>query len=625
MKIEISQIEVLPGQPHLNKLKVIHNIQAAKLNSIDLIIFSEMCIPGYIIGDLWEQPDFLQECENCGEEIKKHADGISVIFGNIGLDHSKKNEDGRIRKYNALFFAENKEFLYPNEFEYPFAIKSLLPNYREFDDSRYFHSIEKLSLELNKTVQELINPFKSHLGTFACILCEDGWPQDYSISPLEILNNKSIDLIINISCSPFTLNKNNKRNRIFSEQAQKYNLPIIYVNQIGIQNNGKTLFTFDGQSTIYDKQGNIQTLEPAYQEINYVVEMNDPKSYECKNNKIDPPEIEQIYQCIHYGTKEFLKACKIEKVVIGLSGGIDSALAAAIYAQILPKENLLLVNMPSKYNSNTTKTLSKMMADNLDCFYTQISLSKSVELTKSQVDNLVIKNYSLHEIVLNLSDINLENIQARDRSSRILASIASAFGGAFTSNANKTEATVGYSTLYGDHAGFLANIADLWKFHIYELSHYMNEIVYKSEVIPAGIFNLPPSAELSDQQNVDEGKGDPICYEYHDKLFQSWVEKWERCTPETIAKWYSEDSIQENLQLKHPITSYFKSSSEFIEDLERWWNLYQGMGVAKRIQSPPILAVTRRAFGFDHRESQLKPFYSQNYLKIKNKILNNAQ
>ena len=216
----------------------------------------------------------------------------------------------------------------------------------------------------------------------------------------------------------------------------------------------------------------------------------------------------------------------------------------------------------------------------------------------------------------------MENVQARDRSSRVLSAISGAFGGVFTCNANKSEATVGYTTLYGDLGGFLANIADLWKGEVYQLARHVNEQVFKRAVIPEGSFAVTPSAELSSAQNVDEGKGDPILYPYHDKVFASWVERWNRATPEDLLAWYANGTLEREIGYDGKIADLFPDAATFTADLERWWNLYSGLAVAKRVQAPPVLAVKRRAFGFDHREAIMKPWYGTRYRELKKKLAN---
>jgi NAD+ synthase (glutamine-hydrolysing) len=182
--------------------------------------------------------------------------------------------------------------------------------------------------------------------------------------------------------------------------------------------------------------------------------------------------------------------------------------------------------------------------------------------------------------------------------------------------------TVGYCTLYGDEAGFLAALADLWKHQVYALGRYLNEQIYNHPVIPPEVFEIVPSAELSADQAIDEGKGDPLVYPYHDMLFRAFVERWDRATPETIAQWYLDGSLEQQIHCEAGLVKrIFTSPALFIQDLERWWSLYSGMGVAKRIQSPPVLAVSRRAFGFDHREAQNMVHYTNRYLRLKEQIV----
>jgi NAD+ synthase (glutamine-hydrolysing) len=283
---------------------------------------------------------------------------------------------------------------------------------------------------------------------------------------------------------------------------------------------------------------------------------------------------------------------------------------------------VLLVNMPGRYNSQTTRSLAADLARNLGVPYASVAIEDSIALTRAQIDGLALAIPGGRTTgTLRLSEFMLENVQARDRSSRILAALAAAFGGAFSCNANKSELTVGYSTLYGDLGGFLAPIADLWKGEVYALARYLNETVYGREVIPDGSLRIVPSAELSSAQDVDQGLGDPLVYPYHDRLFASWVEWWNRATPEEILGWYASGELETRLGLDNPVQAVFPDADAFIADLERWWNLYQGMGLAKRIQAPPVLALKRRAFGFDHREAQLGADYTDTYLALKSKLL----
>jgi NAD+ synthase (glutamine-hydrolysing) len=622
VKLRLAQIEVLPGRPVDNTATILRCVESAKNDRVDLVVFPEMAVPGYLIGDEWERTSFLRECENCTEEICAASDGIVCIFGNVGIDWNKRNEDGRTRKYNALFVAENGKRVGPASGPYDFVIKTLHPNYREFDDSRHFFGLRHLALEIGRPVSELAVPVKTARLSLGCMICEDAWDADYGLSPADLLTQHGVDLLINISASPFTFDKNDKRHRILSGIASKHKTCLAYVSHTGIQNNGKTVFTFDGSSCVYDQLGNRIASADRFAETCLTVDL--PAAGNGAPTVAAPRKdsIAELEAAIIYGTERFLKLVAAERVTIGISGGIDSSVAAAIYGRIMEPDNLLLVSMPGPFTSPITRELAAQLAINLGCCYLEVPIDESVAFTTRQIDGLTIKKAGgVDGPKIRLSEHVLENMQARDRSSRILAAVSQAFGGVFTCNANKAEATVGYSTFYGDLCGFLANLADLWKGEIYELARHLNEKVYGREVIPAGTITLKPSAELSPAQDIEKGLGDPLIYPYHDLLFKSWVESWDRTTPEEILEWYSTGELEQKLGYPGKLADLFPSANEFVADLERWWDLYQGLGLAKRIQAPPILAVKRRAFGFDHRESQMGSRYTRRYAELKQQLL----
>lgn len=331
-----------------------------------------------------------------------------------------------------------------------------------------------------------------------------------------------------------------------------------------------------------------------------------------------PARGDLLLPALRYGVSQFLSAIHVDKVVIGVSGGIDSAVNAALYRSVLPADQVLLVNTPTRFNSETTKNLAATLARHLGSPYVTVPIGDFIDSTVNVLGSLTISTEK-GETPLVLSSFMKENIQARDRSARVLAALAASFGGVFTCNANKTEFSVGYATLYGDMAGALAATADLWKHQIYALGRSLNAW-YNQTIIPEGIFSVKPSAELSDAQAVDKGLGDPMIYDYHDYLLRSFIEPWERKTPEDILRWYIEGRLEEEIGTPLSVKSIFPTTEAFIADLEKWWNLFAGFAVAKRIQSPPLIAVSRRPYGYDLRESQLAPYYTDGYYKLKREL-----
>ncbi len=622
--IALAQMEVKPGRPAENAARMLRFIDDARQAGAQLVVFPEMAIPGYLIGDEWERPAFLRDCEAAGAAVVSASRGLIVLFGNVAMDWSRKNEDGRVRKYNALFVAEDGQLAAPcKETGYPFVIKTLMPNYREFDDSRHFYDLRKLALERGRAPADLLVPVATRLGRIGGMLCEDAWSADYGFSPARALAAKQVDLFVNISCSPYTFNKNHKRNRLFSTLATELDRPVVYVNGVGLQNNGKTVFTFDGGTAVYGPGGRIADGLSAFEEGLLRLDLPTvPGPSFGRPVELREDGIADLFAAVSTGTRRFMELCGVKRVVVGVSGGIDSAVVAALYRNLLTPQNLILVNMPGPFTSRRTRELAAGLAGALGCPYGEIPIEPSIAVSRAQLEGLRLSSPdgTLVE-TLRLSDSVMENVQARDRSARILSAVAASAGGVFTCNGNKSELTVGYSTLYGDLGGYLANLADLWKGEVYALARHLNEKVFGAPVIPEGSFTVTPSAELSAAQNVDEGKGDPIQYPYHDCLFRSWVERWDRATPEDNLAWYAAGQLEQQIGYTGRVVDLFPNARAFIADLERWWNLYQGMGVAKRIQAPPVLGVKRRAFGFDHRESQLGARYTVRYQELKNELL----
>ena len=626
LRICLAQMEVVPGDIQGNKGKVLSCIEKAKTDKAEVVVLSELCLTGYLIGDMWERQSFLNESYDALKEVQEASQGIIVVIGNIKTDGYSKNKDGRIRKYNTCFVMQDRVMLV-------MVNKSLLPMYREFDDGRHFYSfLEQLfdaavttdAFSLNK--KTLKKQFTPKLTTkngikVGMLICEDVWSDDYTVSPADMLYANGADVIVNISCSPYTQGKNDKRNRVFSKHAKKYGRVMVYVNNVGCQNNGKTIYAFDGNSCIYDRNGDqLNPYEP-FTEGCETFEIDVDEAFGDKSYSAAGEGIEMIYKAHVYGVKKFMEQIGIKRVVIGLSGGIDSAVVAALMTDILPAQDVMGVNMPSEFNSELTKGSAARLAKNLGCQYKVIPIQESVDLTRRQ---LVDAGIEFKDDAAR--DFAFENVQARDRSSRILAAVASVFGGAFTCNANKSEATVGYTTFNGDLAGFCAIIGDLWKGQVYEMGRYYNKT--HNSKIPEEIFKVKPSAELGKHQDVTKDLGDPLVYPYHDKLFASWTERWQRAIPEDNLRWFEEGSLTEELGYgdeSGPLEQLFPDVEAFMADLERWWKCYQGLGIAKRTQAPSVFCTSRRGFGHDLRESQTVVPFSANYKKMKTAhLLNKA-
>jgi NAD+ synthase (glutamine-hydrolysing) len=631
MKISVAQLDIIAGHPDVNVSKILLEIEKARNNNVDIIVFSEMTVPGYLIGDEWENASFIKDCFSYNETIKNATEGIIAIWGNVDIDFDLKNEDGRIRKYNAAFIAQNCEYvkkIIPHStkgvenLSNGRTYKTLMPKYREFDDERHFYSLRKLVQDKGSDIDNNILPFLVNINgeykRIGIILCEDMWSDDYTINPIDILLKYNSDVIVNLSCSPWTWRKNNKRHSVVRGRIKNKPTYFVYCNNTGTQNNGKNIFLFDGGSTIYNPDGSLLCVAKDYTEETITATLFADKISLSNPEITTDQDKKELFNGLVYGIKKFFDTLPSKKAVIGLSGGVDSALDICLLVEALGAENVYAINMPSKFNSNTTKDAALLLAKNLGVHYSVISIQKTVENTISEINNshFVRLNDTGAITPLNLSGLNIENIQARDRGSRVLAGVASALGAVFINNGNKTETAFGYATLYGDINGAIAPLADLYKHEVYELAKYYN-ILKRKEIIPSIILNIVASAELSDDQNVDEGKGDPIIYPYHDKLVRAFVEF--RLDPEDILRLYSERKLAETFLCDQKLIDNF-SVENFIIDLEQKWKAYK-LAIFKRIQAPPIIAVSRRAFGFDLRESQNSVHFTQEYYKLKKLLL----
>ena len=351
IKIICGQLEIIPGRPDVNYEKIMQAITAARAQGADILLLPEMALPGYLIGDVWEQQSFLDDCDYYCQEIIKASTGLCIAFGSVAMEKDKLNEDGRLRKYNAAFVCQDGKLLGGYQGR-SFIIKNSLPNYREFDDCRYFYSLQKLCAEEGASVEQALQPVEITIrGTkvkLGIMLCEDGWTENYHLNVPQALARNGAQILCNLSCSPYTLGKNRKRNRLFGAQAKEAGIPLLYCNNVGIQNNGKNIFTYDGCSSAYNGDGTLVTSAEMYDDT--LLEMTWDTQANCIIPScppaVLPEEPQNIYLTLKYGTTKFLQQCGIKKMTIGLSGGIDSAVTAAMYADILGPENILMLNLP---------------------------------------------------------------------------------------------------------------------------------------------------------------------------------------------------------------------------------------------------------------------------------------
>lgn len=626
MKVALLQVNVLSAQVSKNLDNVLSFIDEAKDSGVDLIILPELCVSGVFLGSIVSQHAFLRECEAATSVIVAASKDSTVIFGNIAVDWDKKNVDGSVRKYNALLIAQNGKLVQTGSMAYSFIAKTLSTNGYNASRDGYFYSYNDLAKENNASLDDYLKPIELTIGSetikIAAIISEDNF--DESFTSEVISKTSGADLFVNIASSHFTMGKSQKRDAFLSKMAKQCNAPLMYVSNIGVQNVGKDVYAFDGSSSVYSSGGELLNCVSAYQEkIEYANFDAATKSFTFENSVntvTSKKKIAEVFDTITFTLKEFCASIGIERIIVGVSGGIDSAVSIAMYTYVFGADNILLVNMPSKFNSNTTKNIAKSLANNLCTKYMIMPIQQSLEYTVEQIETTEIENMKTGEKTsFKVSDFVKENIQARDRSSRILSALTACYGAVFTCNGNKSESTAGYATLYGDAAGFFCAIADLWKFEVYELANYINDEVYKREVIPSDCINIVPSAELSSNQNVDEGKGDPIKYEYHDYLFKAFVESDGAVSPEEILALYVKGASElENFIgcASGLVSKYFPTAKEFIDDLEYWWNAFNGLSVAKRLQVAPLLVLSEHPLS-SIAQYQGKPFYSKKYLEIK--------
>ncbi|MFZ4741427.1 MAG: NAD+ synthase [Bacteroidales bacterium] len=537
MKIALAQINYHIGNFEKNTASIIQAIHNAKTQHCELIVFSELAVCGYPPRDFLEFTDFIEQCMASINKIAYECVGIAAI---VGFPSINPDEKGKNLFNSAAFLSEGKiQSLHH---------KSLLPNYDVFDEYRYF--------EPNRN-SNIIN-YKGY--KIALTICEDLWnigeEQLYPYSPMDDLIAQHPDFMVNIAASPFNYQQAESRKAVLIKNVEKYKIPLLYVNHVGAQ----TELIFDGGSLAINTNGDIVTELNYFAEDFSIINLIDlqltanESIYLTKLNKI-----ELIHNALVLGIKDYFGKLGFTKAILGLSGGIDSAVTLVLAAKALGNENVKAILLPSHFSSQHSIDDAIKLAENLNVPYELIPIDeayKSYENTlSSYFEGLPF-------------DVTEENLQARIRAV-ILMAFTNKFGYVLLNTSNKSEAAVGYGTLYGDMCGGLAVIGDLYKTEVYELAHFINK---NAEIIPNNSIIKPPSAELRPDQKDSDSLPD---YGILDQILYHYIEQ-RKGPRELIAMGFDEIIVKKILKLVN--------TNEY-----------------KRHQTPPILRVSPKAFGMGRR------------------------
>jgi len=562
MKIAIAQQNYHIGNFEDNTRKIMGAIQYAKSRKADLVIFSELSICGYPPRDFLEFDDFINECYKAIDIIKEQADTIGVIIGSPQRNPSKEGKD----LFNAAWLLYDKKVA-------GVAHKTLLPNYDVFDEYRYFEP----GYEWN------VLEFKGK--KIALTVCEDIWNLGdnplYRQCPMDVLITQQPDLMINISASPFDYDHDQDREEIVRANVLKYGLPMFYCNAIGSQ----TEIVFDGGSLVMDANGQIVKEMKYFEEDFAIVNLDEIEVQKAKRKpmkavpefdkdmrvgKVEDPDkiieyltsdenIGQIKEALILGIRDYFRKMGFTKAILGSSGGIDSAVTQALATRALGHENVRAVLLPSHFSTSHSIEDAEQLSKNLGNPYDIVPI-------KNVYDSLL---HTLHPIFGDLPfGLAEENLQSRTRGN-LLMGISNKFGYILLNTSNKSELSTGYGTLYGDMAGGLSVLGDVYKMQVYALANYLNR---NGEIIPENIITKPPSAELRPDQKDSDSLPD---YAVLDKVLYQYIEK-RKGPKELIAMGIDEALVRRILKLVN--------TNEY-----------------KRNQFCPIIRVSCKAFGVGRR------------------------
>ncbi len=543
MKIAIAQINPIIGDLPGNAQKILEMSQQAVLTGVRLLLTPELSICGYPPRDLLLNPTFVEAMDNTLQKLAEDLPAnLAVLVGTV-IENSQAHINGGKNLFNSIALLENGKIQ-------QIFHKRLLPTYDVFDEKRYFEP----GLQANYFTLDYLK--------IGVTICEDSWNDEefwgkrsYAVNPIADLANLGVDLIVNLSASPYTVGKQHLREAMLKHSAVNFQQPIIYTNQVG----GNDDLIFDGRSFALNKQGEIVCRAKGFSSDFLTVEFNsNKKDLELGNiSPVNESENEEIWNALVLGIKDYVSKCRFSKVLLGLSGGVDSALVAAIATAALGKENVIGVLMPSPYSSEHSISDALALAANLDI---QTQILPIGELMQG-FDNSLSQLFAGTEF-----GIAEENLQSRIRGNLLMA-ISNKFGYLLLSTGNKSEVAVGYCTLYGDMNGGLSVIADVPKTRVYSLCQWLN-CHQQKEVIPENILTKAPSAELKPGQLDQDSLP---AYEILDDILDRLIHQ-HQSTAEIIIAGHEPVIVDRVLQLL--------SRAEF-----------------KRRQAAPGLKITDRAFG----------------------------
>lgn len=541
MKIALSQQNYILGDFEYNTNKIIRDAERAISEGAELVVFSELCLTGYPPTDFFYFDHYYRELEKCFERLFPLSQKIGIL---VGAPRKNANSEGK-DYFNSAFL------IFDGKIQH-IADKTLLPTYDIFDEYRYF--------EPNKNFQCI--EFKGK--RLAITICEDIWDINtsnplYQKSPMEELRKQNPDLMINLSASPFSYSHSEERKRVVRENCLTYKIPMVYVSSVGAQ----TELVFDGGSMVCNENGDL------IYELNYfnedfgIVDMS-----QLSKSILTQPTLQKVerkYEALVLGIRDYFQKLGMKKAVLGLSGGIDSALTLALASEALGAENVLSVLMPSQHSSDHSVDDAVQICKNLGSPFEIIPIKENYnEITSSLKPLFEGKT----------EDITEENIQARIRGVLLMA-ISNKFGNLLLNTSNKSEVAVGYGTLYGDMCGALAVLGDVYKTEVYDMCRFINQKSQEKQgkdTIPQNTITKPPSAELRPGQK-DQDSLPP--YEILDAILYQYINK-ERGLEKIIEMGYDKDLVERIFKLVN--------RNEF-----------------KRFQTPPIIRVSSKAFGFGRR------------------------